>query len=259
MSPKTTSSRSWPAPARLSQGAPTWSAFVQSFVPVRELEPGDRPREWATSAETMNDVAEQPMQTACTEAPPAMESPAPARLESERYKVQFTAGDEYVKLVEEAKALLSHSDPRISLDELHLRAMRALVADLQRKKQAATSKPRKPAKRSPDAPAPEAEQKYPRQRGRHVPAAVRRAVFSRDQGRCTYCDETGQRCRETHGLELHHLRPFAWGGEHTAENITLRCHAHNTLAAEEDFGKELVERAKDSSDHQPWVVTASKG
>jgi 5-methylcytosine-specific restriction endonuclease McrA len=91
-----------------------------------------------------------------------------------------------------------------------------------------------------------------------VPAAVRRAVFSRDEGRCTYCDETGERCRETHGLELHHLRPFARGGEHTAENITLRCRAHNTLAAEEDFGKELIDHAKDSSDHQPWVVTASK-
>jgi len=49
---------------------------------------------------------------------------------------------------------------------------------------------------------------------------------------------------------LHHLRAFALGGEHTAENIALRCRAHNTLAAEEDFGKELIERAKDSSDHQ---------
>jgi len=241
-----------PAPARLNHAAPTWSVFVQSFAPVRELEPGDRPREWgATSAETMmNDVAEQPVA-------PALESPAPARLEPERYKVQFTASEEYVKLVDEAKALLSHSDPRISLDELHLRAMRALVAELQRSKQAATAKPRSPSKRSPRASAPEAKQEQPRQRGRYVPAAVRRAVFARDQGRCTYCDETGQRCRETHGLELHHLRAFALGGEHTAENITLRCRAHNMLAAEQDFGKDLVERAKDSSDHQTWVVTRS--
>ena len=241
-----------PAPARLSTGAPTWSAFDQSFVPVRELEPGDRPRDWVTtSAETMNDVAEQPVA-------PAFESPAPARLEPERYKVQFTTSEEYVKLVEEAKALLSHSDPRISLDELHLRAMRVLVADLQKRKQAATAKPRPPAKRSPGASAPEAEREHPRQRGRHVPAAVRRAVFSRDQGRCTYCDETGRRCRETHGLELHHLRAFALGGEHTVENITLRCRAHNMLAAEEDFGREVIERAKDSSDHETWVVAASK-
>ncbi|HVJ15787.1 MAG TPA: HNH endonuclease signature motif containing protein, partial [Polyangiaceae bacterium] len=227
---------------------------------IRELEPGDRPRDWmATGAETTNDTAAQPMLAESAEAPAATETPAPARLEPERYKVQFTANEDYVKLVEEAKALLSHSDPRISLDELHLRAMRALVADLQRKKQAATAKPRKPAKRSADAPAPQAEHKHPRQRGRYVPAHVRRAVFARDEGRCTYCDETGQRCRETHGLELHHLQAFAQGGEHTVENITLRCRAHNALAAEEDFGKELIERAKDSSDHQPWVVSAADG
>jgi 5-methylcytosine-specific restriction endonuclease McrA len=136
--------------------------------------------------------------------------------------------------------------------------MRALVAELQRKKQAATAKPRKPATPLPASSSPEPKPVRPRQRGRHVPAAVRRAVFARDEGRCTYCDETGQRCRETHGLELHHLHPSARGGGHTAENITLRCRAHNTLAAEEDFGKELVERAKDSSDHEAWVVAASK-
>ncbi|HVJ16502.1 MAG TPA: hypothetical protein VM686_13770, partial [Polyangiaceae bacterium] len=66
-------------------------------------------------------------------------------------------------------------------------------------------------------------------------------------------------CRETHGLELHHLCAFAQGGEHTVENITLRCRAHNALAAEEDFGKELMERAKDSSEHQSWVASAADG
>ena len=37
----------------------------------------------------------------------------------------------------------------------------------------------------------------------------------------------------THGIELHHLKAFAEGGEHTEENLTLRCRAHNALAAEE--------------------------
>ena len=104
---------------------------------------------------------------------------------------------------------------------------------------------------------PQPKQEQPRRRGRHVPARVRRAVFARDHGRCTYCDETGQRCRETHALELHHQRAYAQGGEHTVENITLRCRAHNALAAEEDFGKELMERAKDATEHQSWLVSAA--
>ena len=35
-----------PTPARLVPEAPTWSEFVQSTCPVRELTPGDRPRDW---------------------------------------------------------------------------------------------------------------------------------------------------------------------------------------------------------------------
>ncbi len=83
-----------------------------------------------------------------------------------------------------------------------------------------------------------------------MPAAIRRAVFERDAGRCTYrSDDTGERCRETERLELHHTQAFARGGEHRLENVTLHCRAHNALAAEEDFGKPFVERARDSSRH----------
>ena len=57
--------------------------------------------------------------------------------------MQFTASEEYVKLVEQARALLSHSGPRPALDELHLRAMRALVAELERRKYAVTEQARK--------------------------------------------------------------------------------------------------------------------
>src|SRR5690349_21467673 len=74
-------------------------------------------------------------------------------------------------------------------------------------------------------------------RGRYVPAAERREVFRRDEGRCTFTDERGQRCREERYLELHHLKPFAPGGENVASNLTLRCAAHNALAAEDDFGR----------------------
>ncbi len=77
---------------------------------------------------------------------------------------------------------------------------------------------------------------------RHIPVAVRREVWERDGGRCTYVDERGQRCRETAMLELHHERAFALGGPPTAANISLRCACHNRLAAEHDFGREFMER-----------------
>lgn len=68
-------------------------------------------------------------------------------------------------------------------------------------------------------------------RSRHVPAAVRRVVWSRDQGRCAFVGERG-RCTETGRLEFHHLVPFADGGPTSAENLALRCRAHNAYEME---------------------------
>ena len=75
-------------------------------------------------------------------------------------------------------------------------------------------------------------------RNRHIPAEVRRQVWTRDGARCRYVNDDGRRCAETARLELHHRVPYANGGLHVAENLELRCHAHNDLAAEQDFGRE---------------------
>jgi hypothetical protein len=101
---------------------------------------------------------------------------------------------------------------------------------------------------------PQSDAERPRRRGRHVPAAVRRTVFERDEARCTYVDALGRRCAETRRLELHHLRAFALGGEHTEHNLTLRCNAHNALAAEQDFGRDFIELAQGASEHEPWAA-----
>jgi len=89
----------------------------------------------------------------------------------------------------------------------------------------------------------------PARRGtRHIPASVRRAVFDRDGGRCSYRDDRGERCRETLGLEAHHRHAHALGGPATLDNLELRCRAHNTLAAERDFGLEYTDFARGVTD-----------
>jgi hypothetical protein len=85
---------------------------------------------------------------------------------------------------------------------------------------------------------------------RHVPAAVRRAVYERDGARCTFVDESGQRCRETHYLELHHRLAFGRHGAHTAANLTLHCRIHNALAAELDFGREYMAQKRPPGRHE---------
>jgi 5-methylcytosine-specific restriction endonuclease McrA len=203
----------------------------------------------------------------------------------QHYQLQFSTVEEHVHLIERARALLARERPGATLGELHLEAMKMFVATLEKRKFAVTERPRtasaQPATlggRNPAEPprqrvnleAPEPSEaprqrvalgrpetpEAPRQRGRYIPAAERRAVFQRDQGRCTYVDARGERCSETHYLELHHLQPFARHGANIASNLTLRCPAHNVLAAEQDFGSELIAKKRDSSRHESFAAQA---
>jgi hypothetical protein len=73
---------------------------------------------------------------------------------------------------------------------------------------------------------------------RAVPSGLRRAVWLRDQGRCSYINpETGKTCGSTAFLQLDHVLPRAKGGQHTLSNLRLRCQSHNLLAAVAEFGE----------------------
>jgi hypothetical protein len=75
-----------------------------------------------------------------------------------------------------------------------------------------------------------------------IPAAVRRAVWARDSGCCSWPLDGGGRCGSTHRLELDHLVPWARWGDSTEANLRLTCAAHNRLAARKLFGERVVRR-----------------
>ena len=57
---------------------------------------------------------------------------------------------------------------------------------------------------------------------RHIPAAVQRHVWQRDEGRCCYRDPlTGRRCASSHLLQIDHLLPVAQGGGEDPGNLRL--------------------------------------
>ena len=65
---------------------------------------------------------------------------------------------------------------------------------------------------------------------RAIPAAVRRYVWQRDEGRCRYRDPlTGRRCSSSHLLQIDHVLPVAEGGGPVPENCRLLCAAHHRL------------------------------
>jgi hypothetical protein len=156
-------------------------------------------------------------------------SPLPAHpaavtpLSPDRYKLQLTIGGETLEKLRLAKDMLSHAIP--SGDEAAIldRALTLLLADLAKKKFAATDKSRPSRGTKPGAREPSAE--------------VRRAVWLRDLGRCAFVGTTGHRCNERRFLEFHHLDPHALGGEATVDLIALRCRRHNDYEGRLYFGK----------------------
>ncbi len=142
-------------------------------------------------------------------------------LAPERYKIQFTASREAHDNLRRAQSLLRHAIPNGDPAAVFERALDALLTELERKKLAVTSRPQHPRPATPGS--------------RHIPAAVRREVWRRDGARCAFVGATG-RCAERGFLELHHVVPFAAGGEASTSNIELRCRAHNAYESELAFG-----------------------
>ncbi len=281
----------------------TYSSMVHGVAGyVRHLTPGNEPTEapsaphgWleapvagegtdlrsveGASAPALPDpMASAPARTdpdvnAATARPPALDAgvaSAPARLASMRYRVQFTADQTYVDLLEQARDLLEHQIHDRDLAAVQRLAIEALVEALTRRKyggidtgarrgsrlseneraeltktqtpSASTASESTPSASTPSASTPSVVS--PSSAGRHLPAALRRSVAQRDGGRCTYVDSRGVRCSETARLEFHHEHAYARGGATSIANIMLRCRAHNDLAAEHDFGRLFMERRK---------------
>ena len=89
------------------------------------------------------------------------------------------------------------------------------------------------------------------------PAHVKRAVWERDRGQCTFIGETGRRCSARSLLEFDHIDEVARGGEATTDRMRLRCRGHNQFTAEQTFGAEFMERKREESRHAGRAARAS--
>ena len=92
-------------------------------------------------------------------------------------------------------------------------------------RQEATDRPAVAGRKPTGAPAP--TPKTPAS-GRAILAAVKRQVWQRDGGRCSYLDrQTGRRCNSRHLIEIDHIQPYAMGGGADPGNLRLLCGAHH--------------------------------
>jgi hypothetical protein len=152
-----------------------------------------------------------------------------------RYMVQFTASAELHDKLERLRALMRPSVPDGDLAAIVEQAVTEKLQRLEARRFARTQAPRKTLSESETSPTT-----------RQIPAAVKRAVYARDGGRCRYEDEQGRRCTARQGLEFHHRRPFGRGGDHSVDNVSLACKCHNGYLAEVDYGREAIARHRRS-------------
>jgi len=213
-------------------------------------------------------------------APSILGSPATRRreleaLSADRFGVHFTADAELKELLERARALASHRLPKNDLSSLIRLVLTSFVKHEEARRFAVGRKPRRakadamhakassPRATPPGGAGPaiaSAEGKTALvssraghvarvaagfakrdKRSRYVPAAVRRAVYLRDCGQCSFVSEDGRRCEARPRLELDHIEPWARLGDAGVDNIRLRCRAHNQVHARECFGARHIE------------------
>jgi len=133
-----------------------------------------------------------------------------------------------------AQSLLSHAVPMDDLAQVFDRALDALISQLEVRRLGVSTRELRREGSGTEGDAP----------SRYIPAAVRRAAWERDGGRCTFVSITGGRCRSRQFLEFDHAEPFARGGKATVDNIRLRCRAHNQQEAERVFGREFMRQRR---------------
>jgi len=138
--------------------------------------------------------------------PAKVEPLAPAR-----YKIVFTASAELYNKLKRLQSLMRSSVPDGDLAAILEDAVTEKLERLEAKRFGKTRTPRKRLEQTDISP-----------RSRHIPVPVRRFVYERDGGQCTFVDAHGRRCPARDRLEFHHHDPFGRGGDHAAERISLR-------------------------------------
>jgi len=92
----------------------------------------------------------------------------------------------------------------------------------------------------------------------HIPAAVRREVWSRDEGKCQWPLDSGGICSSTLRLEIDHVVPRGKGGAATVDGCRLICRVHNQLAARQVYGDDWMDQFTRGEDGRVPVARESE-
>ena len=205
--------------------------------PVRAAQPRSIPARAEGPSDPAVPVVATPQLTSSEPelAPPPPKRPTLQPVAADTYSLCVTVDAALEKDLHELKALLSHKVPNGDWAAVLREAVQCAL-ERHRKRKGAAEPSRK--RKSPVAAKTVEKAVHGR---RPIPAAVRREVWKRDEGKCTWRGPDGKRCGSTWKVELDHVQPAALGGPSTVENLRILCRSHNTLSAEHVFGREHMD------------------
>jgi hypothetical protein len=253
-----------PHTARLPGASPEKS-LVHSDHPVLDLTPAVHPDEPPIDGAQVTVHPDEPVHASAPDpswavpAPPPPFARVPPRdvaepLTADLRRLHVTVSRRFLSKLDAARDALSHARPGASTEDVLEAALDLLLETHAKRKAALVKKPRsarlpaaaskaeQPPTTTADSPLPSAanEPASPPDT-RYIPAAVRREVWTRDQGRCRWPLAFGGVCGSTCRVEFDHVVPLARGGTSTIGNVRILCRPHNDLSARRQLGDSLMD------------------
>jgi len=136
-------------------------------------------------------------------------------------RIHMTVSKQFLEKLDAARKGQGHAQPGASAEKVIEAALDLLLAQ-QAKRRGEVKRPQ--------------QNPRPAKNASQIPAAVRREVWSRDGGKCTWPLDSGGICGSTLRLEIDHVVPRGRGGPSTVDNSSLACKFHNQLAARQAYG-----------------------
>jgi 5-methylcytosine-specific restriction endonuclease McrA len=157
-------------------------------------------------------------------------------ISSNKTLIQFVADEGLMKDIERLKTLMSHKNPTGKLEPLFSDLVKIALdkLDPERRELRRNQRKGKLIQKSTELPPTSVVKKS----SRNIPRALRDKIWLRDQGHCQYREpKSGKLCGSKHRIQLDHRYPFSLGGEHSEENLRLRCFKHNQFHAVQSLGE----------------------
>lgn len=149
-------------------------------------------------------------------------------------QVTLTVTEQLDRKLKNLRYQFSHKNPNPSLSELIEMMADKIQGDLNQKDLRLRKRLEKPA--TPAVGEAARHLRPPTAKGtnpRYISAAKRFHIRMRDGGVCSFRDPlTGRQCGSRHQLEIDHLQPVAFGGDHDIDNLQLLCRLHNKMRAQ---------------------------